>query len=99
MAELSKGKKLMRTRGYRQAPPWRPCDDDVLRNEIGLTPVDDLAARLGRSPTAVKIRAGRIGLSLGPDTRDREPDYLPTPAEIEAETAKIRDTWSPTTRV
>jgi len=92
---------MIRSR-FHQPAPWRPSDDDLIRATIATTPVKDLARQLGRTPQAVRSRANRLGISLrrdGMDMRDREPEHLPTPEEIEAECAKIREGWTPTTLV
>lgn len=46
-----------------KAPDWTADDDRVLRAEYGGTPTDALAARLKRTPMAVRSRAGRLGVT------------------------------------
>ena len=43
--------------------PWTEAEDRRLRDEYGITPLSQLAAAMGRSASAVKQRARRIGIS------------------------------------
>jgi hypothetical protein len=42
--------------------PWTTADDDFLRNEWHLLPVEEIARRLGRDVTALNVRRRRLGI-------------------------------------
>ena len=46
----------------RQRQPWLPREDRTLRASAGVVPVDEVAARLGRSRPAILARARVLGL-------------------------------------
>ena len=48
--------------GRLKEPPWTERDLRILRGSIGRVPLKQIATRLGRTPTAVKIKAQRLGV-------------------------------------
>lgn len=54
------------------APPWTPAEDAILRKSAGLLSPEQIGARTGRTPKAVKERARVLGIRLctgGPRAR------------------------------
>jgi hypothetical protein len=51
---------------------WTPKQIAQLRAQAGEVPLAEIALRLGRSPAAVRVKAGLLGLSL----RTRAGSYL-----------------------
>lgn len=51
--------------GFRQGPVWTEADEQVLRREFGRTCTRALAGRLGRTRSAVLVRANVLGLVHG----------------------------------
>lgn len=50
--------------------PWTPAEDDYLRNNYLAVPASEIGSHLHRSPRAVRLRAGRLGLA-----ENRQPDW------------------------
>ena len=58
------------------APPYRPAEDDLIRDACGRKRADrirDLARELGRSETAIRRRWQRLGRGMGQDRVPRVP--------------------------
>jgi hypothetical protein len=46
-----------------QKVPWTPEDEDILRQLYPKTPTREVAARLGRTPLAIRSRAMELGIT------------------------------------
>lgn len=56
--------------------PWTDADEATLRRHYGKARTRSLAARLGRTPNAVKQKAMKLGLGAGRILSDRERDAI-----------------------
>jgi hypothetical protein len=55
---------MPRTRKRRSIHPWTPADLKTLRRHARRTPVSRIARELKRSESAVRQKAGSLGISL-----------------------------------